>query len=123
MLTLADLKQAMPQGLSRRLTDASLHQDRCRRGAASFDLSEGFEAIEQAADAMDEHAASIAAGARFVALVEQFIADHSSGRPAPVLQLAAHRKPEPARPAAAPVAGLRGWLRSAFGGSHAAEVA
>ncbi|CAO4179081.1 hypothetical protein [Methylorubrum populi] len=83
MLSPADLAAAFPADVARRLQAAALHQDRCHRHAARLDLPEGFQATANAISEMGDHAASIAEGARLAGLVARFLADESSGRPAP----------------------------------------
>ncbi|PXW54998.1 hypothetical protein [Methylobacterium sp. B4] len=73
-----------------RLQAAALHQDQCRRQAARLKLPKGFEYTAEAVTEMDEHAASIAEGARLAALVARFVVDDSSGRPAPARRFVPH---------------------------------
>ncbi|GAA0267589.1 hypothetical protein LNAOJCKE_3039 [Methylorubrum aminovorans] len=93
MLSLPDLAGIDPADLAARLQAAALHQDQCRRQAARLKLPEGFEHTAEAIAEMDEHAASIAEGARFAALVARFVADESSGRAAPTRRFV----PQPSR--------------------------
>lgn len=106
MLRAADVAGYDLPSLEQRLTDAALHQDRCRRQAARFELPPGFDGTADAIEEMDMHAASIAEGARFVALVARFFRDESSGRPAaPVIRLVRSAEPQTAPAAPAPRVG------------------
>ena len=123
MLNIADLAgldlSAM-LALSARLDAAALHQDRCRRQAARFEVPDGFLGTAQAVEEMDAHAAAIADGARLVSLMARLLADENQSRPAPVLR----RVPRSAPPAASPSRiGImaRCWARLA--GTPTAEVA
>ncbi|ACB80885.1 hypothetical protein Mpop_2730 [Methylorubrum populi BJ001] len=98
MLTAADIGGFDLPALTRRLEAAALHQDRCRRRGAGFDLPKNFRATAIDVTAMDEHAASIAEGARFVALVHRLSLDDSTRRPAPVIRLVPAQE-QPAAPA------------------------
>lgn len=98
---IADLSVFDPPALARRLEAAALHQDRCRRRGAGFDLPPDFRATEINVQVMDEHAASIAEGARFVALVAQLIVEDATRRSAPVIRLVAaqeRRAPQASKP-------------------------
>ncbi|AWI90323.1 hypothetical protein C0214_19940 [Methylobacterium sp. DM1] len=81
MLSLPDLAGIDPAGLAVRLQAAALHQDQCHRQAARLKLPDGFQGTAEAITEMDEHAASIAEGARLAALVARFVAEKSSERP------------------------------------------
>lgn len=93
MLSLPDLAGINPADLAVRLQAAALHQDQCHRQAARLKLPEGFQGTAEAIAEMDEHAASIAEGARLAALVARFVVDDSSGRPAPARRFI----PQPSR--------------------------
>lgn len=90
MLSLPDLAGINPADLAVRLHAAALHQDQCHRQAARLKLPDGFQGTAEAIAEMDEHAASIAEGARLAALVARFVADESSGRPAPSRRFVPH---------------------------------
>lgn len=107
MLSLPDLAGIDPADLAVRLQAAALHQDQCRRQAARLKLPKGFEHTAEAIVEMDEHAASIAEGARLAALVARFVAEESSERPAPP-----HRfVPHPSR------TGFLAWVVAALTGA------
>lgn len=107
MLTLPDLAGINPADLAVRLQAAALHQDQCRRQAARFKLPKGFEHTAEAIVEMDEHAASIAEGARLAALVALFVANESSERPAQSRRFVPH----PSR------SGFLAWVVGAFTGA------
>ncbi len=124
MLTAADLAGFdLPALLSlgARLEAAALHQDRCRRQAARFEIPAGFVGTVQAIEEMDQHAAAIAEGARLASLVARFMADQNERRPAPVLRLVPKGEPA-AIPAPQSARGVVAKLAGLFGG-RAAEVA
>lgn len=113
MLSLPDLAGIDPADLAVRLQAAAPHQDQCHRQAARLKLPDGFQGTAEAIAEMDEHAASIAEGARLAALVARFVADESSGRPAPVRRFATH----PSR------SGFLAWVVTALTGASSRDGA
>ena len=107
MLSLPDLAGIDPADLAVRLQAAALHQDQCHRRAARLKLPDGFQGTAEAIAEMDEHAASIAEGARLAALVARFVVDDRSGRPAP----ARHFAPHPSR------SGFLAWVVAVLTGA------